>query len=264
MDGRTAIDWWDRRHAELPAYQAVGCEGIGVPFNAWMYRVRRHVFRRVVGPLLPRPGTAAVLDVASGFGFYVERWRELGVTDVTASDAAPTALAELRRRHPDVPAVALDVTAETSGLRGRRFDAISAFDVLFHIVDDEAYGRAIANLASLLRPGGLLVLSENFRLDVPKAVSPTQVDRTEADIVGLLRATGLEPVLRRRMFWLMNEPQNTRSSLHWRWWRRLCRALRARPGLGAVVGPALYPIELALVRRRAPGPSTDLMVCRRT
>jgi len=264
VDGHAAIDWWDRRHAELPAYAAVGCERIGAPFNAWMYRVRRRVFRRVMRRLLPRPDATAVLDVASGFGFYVERWRELGVTDVTASDGAPTALAGLRRRHPHVPAIALDITAERSGLPGRKFDAISAFDVLFHIVDDAAYARAIGNLASLLRPGGLLVLSENFRPDVPRVVSPTQIDRTEADIIGRLRAAGLEPVLRRRMFWLMNEPQNTRSALHWQSWRHLCRALRAWPRLGTLAGAALYPLELALVRRNGPGPSTDLLVCRRS
>ena len=264
MDEPATIDWWDRRHAELPAYVAVGCDGVGGPFNAWMYRVRRRVFRRVVRPLLPDPGAAAVLDVGSGFGFYVERWRELGVCDVTASDAAPAALAQLRRRHPDVPAVALDVTVPSRDLAGRTFDAISAFDVLFHIVDDAAYGRAIAHLASLLRPGGLLVLSENFRRDVAQSVSPTQVDRTEEEIVGRLRAAGLEPVARHPMFWLMNEPQNAPSALHALWWRGLSGALRARPALGAVAGPILYPLELALVRRSAPGPSTDLMVCRRT
>ena len=35
-------------------------------------------------------------------------------------------------------------------------------DVLFHIVDDDGYVRAIANLHSLLRPGGMLILTENL------------------------------------------------------------------------------------------------------
>ena len=42
-------------------------------------------------------------------------------------------------------------------------------DVLFHIVDDEGYARAIRNLAALLAPGGLLVLTENFLTGTPAA-----------------------------------------------------------------------------------------------
>ena len=262
MSDQTTIDWWDRRHVGLGAYEAVGCDGVGESFNAWMYRVRRRVFRRVVGPLLPEPVTAAVLDVGSGFGFYVDRWRDLGVSDVTASDAAPAALARLRRRHPDVATLPLDITAPRD-LPARTFDAVSAFDVLFHIVDDVAYERAISNLAAVLRPGGLLVFSENFRPDAANAVSPVQVDRGEREILGHLSATGLEPVCRAPMFWLMNEPQNSRSAIHHLWWRKLGGTLRARPALGVLAGPVLYPLELALVRRGGPGPSTDLMVCRR-
>ena len=35
-------------------------------------------------------------------------------------------------------------------------------DVLFHIVDDDRYMRALSNLASLLNVGGVLLLSENL------------------------------------------------------------------------------------------------------
>ena len=62
--------------------------------------------------------TARVLDVASGFGFYVGRWREAGVRDVTASDAVPAALSRVRREHPDTPAVALDITDDAFATGG--------------------------------------------------------------------------------------------------------------------------------------------------
>jgi SAM-dependent methyltransferase len=257
------IAFWDRRHARLPPHVAVGCDGIGVPFNRWMYRVRARVFRRTVGPLLVGTPSPRVLDVASGFGFYVDRWRELGVADVTASDAAPAALARLRARRPPVRVLALDITAPRIDAGGP-FDAVSAFDVLFHLVDDAAYARAVRNLAALLRPGGLLVLSENFHLHGRRVVSHVQVDRAEDEVLGLLQAAGLEPVVRRPMFWLMNEPQNAPGSTLDAWWRRLRRTLRARPALGHLAGPVLYPVELALVLTRPPpGPSTDLLVCRR-
>jgi SAM-dependent methyltransferase len=261
--GDGGVAFWDRRHAELPQYAAVGCDGIGDPFNRWMYRVRARVFRRAVAPLVSEMPGPRVLDVASGFGFYVDRWRELGVADVTASDAAGTAIARLHSRLPDVRVLELDIAA-TEIDAGGPYDAVSAFDVLFHLVDDAAYERAVGNLAELLRPGGLLVFSENFHLRGRRDVSSVQVDRPEGEIVELMRGAGLEPVVRRPMFWLMNEPENAPGTPLETWWRLLRASLRRRPSLGHVAGPALYPLELALVLRRPPpGPSTNLMVCRR-
>src|SRR5437867_6759249 len=39
------------------------------------------------------------------------------------------------------------------------YDFVSAFDVLFHIVEEERYEQAIRNVHALLRPGGLFLFS---------------------------------------------------------------------------------------------------------
>ncbi len=59
-------------------------------------------------------------------------------------------------------------------------------DVLFHIVDDEGYARAIRNLAALLAPGGLLVLTENF-LHRDTGRARHEVDRSLEEIGGCWR-----------------------------------------------------------------------------
>ena len=71
-----ALEWWEARHRDRRGFDAVGYAGASEAYNAWLYRVRRHLFRRHVAPLA-QPGSS-VLDVASGTGFYLERWREAG------------------------------------------------------------------------------------------------------------------------------------------------------------------------------------------
>ena len=263
MRPAAALRFWEERHARLDPLAAVGYATVGEPFNRWMYRVRRNVFLGIVPALLGARRDISVLDVGSGTGFYAELWRELGVVDVTASDAAATAVARLRDRLGDARVLGLDIAGAPDALPDRRFDAVSAFDVLFHLVDDAAYERAFANLGELVRPGGLLLFSENFRPDATHRVSSTQVDRAASWTLRLLDGAGFDVIERRPMFVLMNDPQNTGSPLLRAWWRALSRVLRAWPAAGAAVGPPLHLVERALVRRDGPGPSTDLMACRR-
>ena len=227
-----------------------------------MYRVRRHVFLRAARPLVVDAGDVSVLDVGSGTGFYVERWRELGVSRVTASDLTDVAVEGLRAAFPSVECRQLDLTAELPTEFEGRFDVVSGMDMLFHIVDDAAYRTALGNLARIVRPGGFVVLTENFvRGPVQRTVH--QVSRTQEEIDACLAAEGLKPVSRAPMFVLMNTPVNARTELHRRVWELITAfARRGRRG-SALAGAVLYPFELVLVSTLRKGPSTEIMVCRR-
>src|SRR5688500_18643814 len=109
-----------------------------------MYRVRGDVFDRVVSRLNSvnsQQSTvnsyvgAEILDVGSGTGFYVDRWLRLGAR-VTGLDLTEVAVRELGRSFPQARFVQGDIGAELEPLTltPASFDAVSAFDVLFHIV----------------------------------------------------------------------------------------------------------------------------------
>jgi len=94
-----------------------------------------------------------VLEIGSGLGHYASEWADMGVR-ITATEADPGRLAQLRGRFADDPrvsvselAVPIDRTAEHS--------AVVAYNVLEHIPDDVA---ALRSFAGLLRPGGRVVL----------------------------------------------------------------------------------------------------------
>jgi SAM-dependent methyltransferase len=253
--------YWEERLSDTYSLGGVGWMGLGEPFNRWMYRVRRQLFLRRMRPLA-RDRALDVLDVGSGTGFYVERWLELGVRSVTGSDITSTAVERLTARFPDQRFMRLDVSAEGEPLEPESFHAISAMDVLFHITDDAAYARAIANLAHMLRPGGLLVLTENF-VHGPALRGSHQVSRPLDTIEGLVRRSGLDPVWRRPVFFLMNGPADSHSRLLRGTWGLTTRLLARRPGAGNLLGAAMAPVELTLASVRREGPSTEMMVCRK-
>jgi 2-polyprenyl-3-methyl-5-hydroxy-6-metoxy-1,4-benzoquinol methylase len=250
-------EYWEQRFAEGVTLGSVGWWGFGEAFNGWMYAVRRAVFLRLVRPFVSPDMN--VLDVGSGTGFYVRRWRELGVRDVTASDMTTAAVAALGSLGS--PVFQLDI-GESGAVLDRRFAAISAMDVLFHIVDDDRYRTSFHNIAAMLRPGGLFVFSENM-LHRAALAGPHQVSRTMAETVEALHDAELTIVLRRPMFVFANTPVDSASPMLRRSWQLLRHAVRHDPTRGYAVGAALFVPELLATRIVREGPSTELVICRR-
>src|SRR3954470_14396905 len=154
--------YWDQRHAENFGPESVGYAGLGIPYNVWMYRVRAHVVAREIRRAgIPLP-ECHVLDVGSGTGFYIDLWSKLGAKSVAGCDFAPYAVGSLRERFPNNSFFELDITCdELPGHLGQA-DVVSAFDILYHIVEDAKYSQAFRNVRALLRPRGVFVFSENF------------------------------------------------------------------------------------------------------
>jgi len=276
--------YWERRLREHFSLEGVGYLRLGRRFNRWMYRVRGLVFDEAVrrywrvgaglsARTSPAPAEsrvpsaecqAKVLDVGAGTGFYVERWLALGAS-VTGLDLTEVSVGNLRERFPAARFLRADIglpLEEPLASERGTFAAVSAFDVLFHLVDDAHYARALRNLAELLEPRGLLFWSDNF-IHQPTTRVTHQVSRSLAEVGETLDAAGLEIVSRVPMFVLMNYPADTRSRLaKWAWTAMVSPAM-VSDRLGGVLGALLYPLETWLVRRIDESPSTELMVCRR-
>jgi 2-polyprenyl-3-methyl-5-hydroxy-6-metoxy-1,4-benzoquinol methylase len=95
-----------------------------------------------------------VLDIGSAIGLFVEAVRRAGAPyRVTCCDLSAEACAELKTRYPDVEVLHRNAL----GLAGdRRFDLVTLWDTIEHIVDQRALLRGIH---ALLAEGGLLAFS---------------------------------------------------------------------------------------------------------
>jgi SAM-dependent methyltransferase len=114
----------------------------------------------------PLPRDISVLDVGSGAGHWIDFYREIFGATVVGTEISGPAVRFLRERYDgndDVGIVEADVASPSFAL-DQKFQIVNAVGVMFHIIEDERWERAVANLAAHLVAGGSLVVGGQFGL----------------------------------------------------------------------------------------------------
>ncbi len=143
-------DWWDPEGPMRPLHR------LNPARLAWIReRAVRH-FGRDPTARRPLAGLTA-LDVGCGGGLVSEPLARLGAA-VTGIDPVRRNV-EVARAHAARSGLAVDyriATLEDLVVRGERFDLVLALEVVEHVPDVTVFVR---ELAAVVRPGGLVVLS---------------------------------------------------------------------------------------------------------
>ena len=255
--------YWEQRLHHSFTLNGVGCANLGAGYNFWLYRVRRKVFLRKIRALCIDFANSEIVDIGSGTGFYIERWKELGGKNITGCDLTQLSVDNLQKKFPEQKFFQIDIGGDViPPLNTNEYHAASAFDVLFHIVDDRHYQTAIQNIYSLLRPGGWFVFSDNF-LHGESQYTEHQASRNLQEITALVQNVGFDIIERAPMFVLMNDPIDYPHTFYSHILQYMFKLIHKINILGIIIGAILYPIELLLTRYLREGPSTEIMICRK-
>lgn len=120
--------------------------------NDWWFIARRRIVFDLLSAFLPKSeDPPRVLDAGCGTGINLRQLEDFGLT--TGVDNEPVAIGFCRIRAAKrlVCAAVEDLPFDDDA-----FDVVTCLDVIEHIEDDE---RALAEVARVTRPGGLLVLT---------------------------------------------------------------------------------------------------------
>jgi SAM-dependent methyltransferase len=102
---------------------------------------------------------AAVLDYGCGYGRTLAALEGHGFDDLTGADTSPGMIARARREHPRTRFTVLEAPPAVDVPDGG-VDLVLLFAVLTCVPRDEAQRALVAELARVLRPGGLLYVSD--------------------------------------------------------------------------------------------------------
>jgi len=260
----TISDYWESRLEENFGLHGAGFIGLGREYNNLLYKVRRNVFIRKMKSIDIDFTSLDVLDIGCGTGFYVDLWNRIGARTVTGIDITNIAVRTLKTKYPDRDFYRVDISnqEDIEKLNAKKYDVVSAFDILFHIVDDKNYDAAIKNIHSILKPNGIFVFSDNF-IHGPAKRSTYQVSRSLAHIEKTLTENGFKITHRCPMFVLMNTPVDTTRTVSKNMWKVISLTLQKYGDTaGLVIGSILYPLEILLTSLLNESASTEMMICK--
>ncbi len=151
-------EFWEQRLAEQFDLRGTGETGLSLAYNRACYALRAEVLQACLVRAGMLPAGRRVLDVGCGTGFWTEYFVSRGAY-YTGVDIAQVSVDRLAARYPGQRIIRADVS---DGVPNGPYDLINAFDVLYHVIDDERWESALRQLAGALAPGGLLLVTDVF------------------------------------------------------------------------------------------------------
>jgi SAM-dependent methyltransferase len=159
-----AREYWNGRLESRWTIGGTGHLQYSAAYNRWLYRAKHNALRAVLRGVDP----AAAFDVGSGVGWVVRQLLADGWS-VRGCDIAPVAVDRLREELPDVQFDLVDVGREPLPVPDGTMDLVTAIDVIYHVVDGDAFAHVLAEGARVLTPGGRLIVTDTMGAhdDVP-------------------------------------------------------------------------------------------------
>lgn len=255
--------FWQKRLEDKFSLAGVGLRRRGESFNRWVYKAR---LDRLKTTLLKHGIDAKgkrILDIGCGTGFYVDFWHNLGPSFIMGIDITRKSVEELHRRYPQYTFEQTDIS-QPCPYSGEAFDIITAFDVLFHVVNEAGFETAIANIRTYANDGAFVLLTDVFgRQDI--SVQQHYFSRSYQRYRKVLKANGLDILAVYPQLFLLNPPIDVSnrylSYILLSLWSLLTYPTLIEP-IGQFLGALLYAIDDRMSQGLSGNLSTKIMVCR--
>ena len=197
--------YWQERLSKNFSLGGAGHTGLGLEYNKWLYKARIRALNKLLKDEQINPRGKQILDIGCGTGFYIDYWDRLGAAEIVGLDITETSISRLTANYPKHKFIKADITANGLELKGE-FDIITAFDVLFHIVDEDKFEQAIKNIGRFSRKKNKILITDSF-LTEPRPSGFHENYRTIHRYREVLNNNGLGIVKITPIFLIMGNPR---------------------------------------------------------
>jgi 2-polyprenyl-3-methyl-5-hydroxy-6-metoxy-1,4-benzoquinol methylase len=194
-------NYWEGRLSSNFNLRGVGHICYTEDYNAWLYRRKADTLSAALDG--SSVSGQSVLDVGCGTGFFVRSFVGRGAL-VHGVDITDVSIARLQAEFPRHAFTTASISSPMFVPPGT-FEIVNIWDVLYHVVDDEDFRTALGNLASCVRPGGQLLLTDQLAGSADAQVAPHVKLRCLATYQSVLPDLGLHLVKLLPLYFRLND-----------------------------------------------------------
>lgn len=160
--------YWEDRLKTHFDITGVGYIGFNQTYNKYLYSLKLSSLEIALNHYVAIR-EKSVLDIGCGTGFFVDYYNRKGVENITGVDITKISILRLSEKYPHYKFLIADIGDPNIYLK-KRFNIVNAFDVLYHIVDDEKFKTALRNISSSCIKGGYVLITDCFwKMDITPA-----------------------------------------------------------------------------------------------
>jgi len=206
-----AKKYWEERLGKNFSLSTAGHQGFSERYNSYMYRLKERALEKALRCYGISVEGRSVLDVGCGSGFFVDYYLR-NKAAVTGIDITDISVRILGAKFPSCIFFRADISAPDIRLK-ETFSIVNAFDVFYHIVDDDAFERAIENIGARCKHNSWVLLTDTF--DPEKSAGEhvryrdlgtyrTAFSKAGIDIIGIVPVfrmigMGVSPLVRNKL-----------------------------------------------------------------
>ncbi len=148
--------YWKARHSSTSNLKASGVKSVGVRSNQYIYKILVEQYLRLLNSL-NLDDAKTVIDCGFGDGFFLKFYKiNFPQIEISGVDISKDA----KNKADFIPKNRLYTSDLTQFKTKKKFDIVHCFDVLYHVLSDEDYNKALINLAQLSKK--YVILHEKF------------------------------------------------------------------------------------------------------
>lgn len=162
---------WNERYRGNRGFGGAGTFAHSDKCNKYFYRSKFKALDRCLKVIGVDLRGKSVFDAAGGSGEFIDYFLNRGASQILVTDFAQTALDKVNRRHKKNPRVSTRLLTLSSfwlNLKDKnnslidKYDFVFLMESVFLLETDDDLAQAIKNLASVLKTGGYLIMSDLF------------------------------------------------------------------------------------------------------
>lgn len=155
-------EYWEKQLGTHFALRGVGCVSCNETYNKYLYFLKVSSLDKILNKYSIPIKEKSILDIGSGIGFFVDYYNKKGAKKITGMDITEISISMLKEKYPAYNFQVADISDPNLHFK-EKFDIVNAFDVIYHITDDDRFEIAINNISSLCIGGGYVLITDVFR-----------------------------------------------------------------------------------------------------